>query len=175
MIKECINCRLSYKVRPYRQNQSKFCSYDCYWGKSKNLSQKKCSKCHNDLSINCFIKINRGWSSSCKDCKKKEWKNWSRRNDIKNRYRFYKWNAKRNFRNFEITEEQFRKLIEKGECYYCGSTDKRLGLDRLDSSLGYELHNIVVACRRCNIAKNDMEVKEFIRLCSLIAKRHVAT
>lgn len=35
------------------------------------------------------------------------------------------------------------------------------GLDRRDSSRGYDLDNVVPCCRACNVAKNDMTVDEF--------------
>lgn len=40
-------------------------------------------------------------------------------------------------------------------CYYCGGSLPRqgTGLDRLDSSRGYELDNVVACCRSCNMAK----------------------
>ena len=162
-------------VKPYRKDQAKYCSYDCYWGKSSKLTEKTCTKCNNKLSIKSFGKINRGWSSICKTCKAKEWKNWARRNDVFNRFRFYEWNAKRNGRIFDIDFNTFKGLVENNECFYCGTQSERLGLDRIDSKKGFFVENIAVACRRCNVAKNDMEVEEFLELIRKIAKKHETT
>lgn len=74
----------------------------------------------------------------------------------------------------DITFEDFTQLIFK-PCYYCGmlGSNKRRdtydsgviikynGLDRIDSSGGYTLNNVVSCCKYCNIAKNDMSVEEF--------------
>ena len=117
-----------------------------------------------------FDKVGRGWQSSCKNCRKKEWRNWSRRNDVKNRFRMYQWNSKKVDRDFEIDIEQFKGYVENNTCHYCGSGERRLGMDRVDSSKGYLVENIVPCCYLCNRAKSDMEYDEFIRLCSDIVK-----
>ncbi len=36
------------------------------------------------------------------------------------------------------------------------------GIDRIDSSKGYIQGNVVTCCRTCNVAKMDMDYKEFI-------------
>lgn len=82
----------------------------------------------------------------------------------------------------EINEHDFARLCVKS-CYYCGSepykkaedkqhgsnkalrSDKFIlynGLDRLDSSRGYTIDNVVPCCPRCNYAKNTMTVDEFV-------------
>lgn len=71
-------------------------------------------------------------------------------------------------------------------CYFCGTppSNKRKnkhsalypytfysGIDRLDSSLGYEIGNCVSCCKRCNQAKNDMSVVEFLEMCNKVVQR----
>jgi len=174
VIKECENCKRNFEVKKYRIAKAKFCSYDCYWGRSENISEKECSKCKKTYSINCFQKVNRGFSSSCKYCKAKEFKNWARANDTRNRFRFYEWNAKKHNRDFMLTEARFKEMVEMGECFYCGDNE-RLGIDRIDSNGGYIEGNIIQCCRKCNVAKNNLNVKDFIRMCVNIAKRHGVT
>lgn len=87
---------------------------------------------------------------------------------------------------FTLSDKEFDVLITS-ECYYCGikptSTrfdkplDKELficGVDRIDSSQGYHLTNVVSCCKRCNQAKNDMSVNEFkewlVRICQHFLK-----
>jgi hypothetical protein len=36
------------------------------------------------------------------------------------------------------------------------------GIDRLDSSRGYEMGNVVPCCKQCNWAKNDIPYDEFL-------------
>jgi hypothetical protein len=172
--KTCAKCGVTFPVKPYRFN-AKYCSYDCYWGKSEGKSEKECGKCKRVLPIVWFRKIKRGWQTNCRDCRNKEFKNWSRRNDSFQRFRFYEWRSKKVGRAFEIDLDYFKQLIENGSCFYCGSTEVRLGLDRIDSSVGYTKENILPCCRRCNVAKNDMPIKDFLELCRKIAKLHGTT
>ena len=75
--------------------------------------------------------------------------------------------------------EEFNSLIGK-PCYYCGQAPtihtsliersnksepmlKHNGIDRLDSSIGYELNNCVPCCFKCNHAKNTMTTSEFLK------------
>lgn len=74
---------------------------------------------------------------------------------------------------FDITLEQFIEISSR-TCYYCGAPPTPSkgsrewaayvysnGLDRVDSSKGYLLNNVVPACKRCNMAKSDMTQEEF--------------
>lgn len=173
--KKCIRCGFDYVEKPYRAGKSKYCSYNCYWGRSEDIGEKTCTKCNKTLSINNFVKINRGFGSNCRNCKNKEWKNWARRNDSHNRFRWYEYQSKRVGRQFDIDFETFKKLTIDNLCYYCGSETDRLGLDRVDSSLGYFNGNVVPCCFRCNHAKSDMSQEDFLILCNKIAKNHAIT
>lgn len=88
-------------------------------------------------------------------------------------YRSYKSNAKEKNRIFEVTFDDFVKLVSK-DCHYCGSVPPmRLqktnfnegclanGLDRVDSTKGYLLDNIVPCCSHCNTIKLDLTYTEF--------------
>jgi hypothetical protein len=57
-------------------------------------------------------------------------------------------------------------------CFYCG--DRRAavgGIDRIDSTGGYEWSNVVPSCSRCNISKQTMTAVEFIAGSAIIAER----
>jgi 5-methylcytosine-specific restriction endonuclease McrA len=75
-----------------------------------------------------------------------------------------------------LSTEELYKLL-KGSCHYCGNgllnkmeyKQKHFtynffynGLDRIDSKKGYIRGNVVSCCKKCNLAKSDMEYKEFI-------------
>jgi hypothetical protein len=77
--------------------------------------------------------------------------------------------ASRRSISWEITEEQWVKLSQEN-CYYCNSEPANMiseygfaynGLDRVDSSKGYCLTNVVTSCKICNRAKSDMPQQEF--------------
>lgn len=91
-------------------------------------------------------------------------------------YGAYKTYCKKKGREFSITKEQFLSLSQKN-CTYCGSLPSNNtkayngvyengsftynGLDRVDSTKGYFLENVVTCCKRCNSAKNNMHIDEF--------------
>lgn len=91
-------------------------------------------------------------------------------------YSKYKSHAKTDKKTFNIPLEQFTKLI-KSDCVYCKNKPRNIqkvkrknkrdfkyyynGLDRVNSNIGYKIDNVVPACYSCNIAKNDMTLKEF--------------
>lgn len=88
---------------------------------------------------------------------------------------------KRSKKNGYESDISFEKFIEisKERCFYCGdvgvqsakdnSNGKEItktkisfnGIDRVDSSKGYLLSNVVSCCKHCNTAKNTMSQKEF--------------
>ena len=73
---------------------------------------------------------------------------------------------------FELGKDEFIQWYTKQEraCHYCdlpekyleliankyGSRWKRLTIDCKNNDLGYRLDNIVLACDKCNITKNNM-------------------
>ena len=56
-----------------------------------------------------------------------------------------------------IVLEEFEKWWdEKGDwCAYCGTTEGRLGFDRVDNDKPYQIDNIVWACLECNSRKGS--------------------
>lgn len=97
----------------------------------------------------------------------------------------YKRNAKRSGREFSLTKEQFKNLVESN-CTYCGIEPRQSmfsrnhmtefsrertrftynGIDRKNSTLGYSLENSVPCCKQCNAAKTDMPYEEFMNFIS---------
>jgi hypothetical protein len=87
----------------------------------------------------------------------------------KGKFSEYKFRAKREHYSFQLSFEQFTSFWQK-PCHYCGDPIETIGLDRLDSSKGYELTNVVPCCILCNQAKNDLTVLQFLTLCSKIVE-----
>lgn len=74
-----------------------------------------------------------------------------------------------------LTKEVFKNLI-LDNCHYCGSEPSNVckpkhlygemlynGIDRIDSTKGYEEGNVVTCCKVCNRAKMDMSYEEFVK------------
>lgn len=71
-----------------------------------------------------------------------------------------------------ITRKTFAHLFSL-PCYYCGILPFSIhkshsttfifnGIDRVDSTKGYEDGNVVTCCKTCNIAKANMSLKNFL-------------
>jgi hypothetical protein len=89
---------------------------------------------------------------------------------------------------FLIDKETFTMLVHQN-CNYCGRPPRALtarnkrhseawqkentefcnGIDRVDSTRGYILANIVPCCKTCNIAKNNLTLQEFLDWVDTIA------
>jgi len=87
-------------------------------------------------------------------------------------YQEYKNNVHK--REFSITKKEFKELINKN-CHYCNlppsnkKTTKNKkgiyyysGLDRVNTTGGYHLDNVVPCCKYCNTAKRDRKREDFI-------------
>ncbi|AYV77440.1 MAG: hypothetical protein Dasosvirus2_36 [Dasosvirus sp.] len=89
--------------------------------------------------------------------------NW---NDIAprhNRYCNYSVDAKKRNKDFEITKDEFNAVVTK-KCYYCNNTNAvdQIGIDRLNSNVGYVKNNTLVACCKiCNKMKKHWDNKRF--------------
>ena len=88
------------------------------------------------------------------------------RKTLNGKYLSYKHNAKFRGIGYYLTPEQFFKLV-KGYCYYCNKRNAG-GVDRLDSKEDYIINNCKPCCRTCNIAKNDLSLKDFKKLITKI-------
>ena len=96
-------------------------------------------------------------------------KNKEREQTIKGRYSRYKKSATQRGYSFDLSEDEF-KLFWQKDCSYCGSPIKTIGLDRIDSSIGYQIDNIISCCTRCNRMKSDHTTEEWIAQMYLILK-----
>ena len=63
--------------------------------------------------------------------------------------------------NHTLSEELISTIIAN-ECQYCGETELRMTLDRIDNSKGYTEDNVVPACIRCNYARRDMPYEAWL-------------
>lgn len=94
-------------------------------------------------------------------------------------YASYKRRALKSNKSFSLDIQQFEK-IACGNCFYCGKepglksehnrkferTEKipfiYNGIDRIDSSLGYDISNVVSSCILCNRSKYTRNLEEFL-------------
>lgn len=68
--------------------------------------------------------------------------------------------SKRSLQN-DITVDFIRSLV-KQPCSYCGETELRISLDRIDNAIGHLISNVVAACERCNYLRRDMPYETWL-------------
>lgn len=57
---------------------------------------------------------------------------------------------------------EFKRLVEQ-PCHYCGYNEKKSGLNRLDSSKGYLIDNVVPSCIICNLMRGPVKYNVFLK------------
>lgn len=77
------------------------------------------------------------------------------------KYSDYKCGASKRNLPFELTLEEF-KTFWQADCSYCGDPIATIGLDRVDSSKGYSLDNVVSCCAKCNFMKQEYSEEEWL-------------
>lgn len=96
----------------------------------------------------------------------------------------YKKGAKHRNLCFELPKTLFLELTSS-TCFYCGRppnqsrSEKRFngvylhnGIDRVDSSKGYEKDNCVPCCKHCNVAKMGQTQEAFFIMIKTIYEKH---
>ena len=150
------------------------------------MSTKKCTKCNERKSLDSFysnMKTTDKRQSWCKDCTKKARRearahncayHKAYRNTLRGRFLEYIHTARVRGIIFNLSLEQFATFWQI-PCYFCGDPVDGVRLDRLDSTRGYEMDNIVSSCSMCNYMKNDYTEQEFYGQIKKIAgHKHVS-
>lgn len=166
-------------------NIKKFTSIDKR-GRLRSYVKFDCINCKNE-TVQRIDEYNRK-GKLCKDCKIKQ----NSENQLLNKdlelvcsanllsqlkRRYLKKGLTSNLNKYEVLS------LIKDNCHYCGSEplNKKIykqkhfeynfiynGIDRVDSKKGYIKGNVVTCCKKCNLAKSDMEYNEFINHIKII-------
>jgi len=59
----------------------------------------------------------------------------------------------------DLSEEDMLSILTSN-CHYCG-TSELIGMDRVDSKIGYLKSNVVPCCSKCNVMKMDLDVDDW--------------
>lgn len=86
----------------------------------------------------------------------------------KNKLYWYKKSAMKREIDFNLTTEEFNKLLFSN-CHYCSAAEA-MGVDRKNSSMGYFSYNVVPCCKTCNYMKNTQDYQSFIAQVKAISK-----
>lgn len=88
-------------------------------------------------------------------------------------YHVTKSNAKKRGIKWSLSFEEFELVRASGVCSYCKSDLPEVcgGLDRMDSSKGYHINNVVPCCKDCNTLKShQLTHKEMISVVDLLLR-----
>jgi len=147
-----------------------------YRKKSKSYWKCLCD-CGNEVII-VSGNLKTGMSRSCGCLRTHKYK--PGESGLRSLYLKYKKSAKREGRIFNLAPDEFKELTS-GNCSYCGMKPSKVssaertfklevksyttyiynGIDRIDSSKGYETGNVTSCCRWCNVIKRERTVEEF--------------
>lgn len=160
------------KTKKGRRRRYYKCLCDC-----GNICVKNRDSLIGNYTRSCGCKINESRAERAKERLK-----YKDPSQIRYLYTMAKGNAKYNNRTFTLTYEEYKKYILES-CYYCGVEPSNLckkkkyygelkynGIDRIDSSKGYEESNCVTCCFICNRAKMDMGFLEFLNYIQRLIK-----
>ena len=158
------SCGCVHKEKISQLNES-LREYD----EDKNIVGKICCLCKRMLSIDNFYKNSRtadGYHGTCKYCSV---------HSFTGRYNTYKRGARSRGLDFLLSQDEF-DLITQKPCYYCGEYEKRYfdepysGIDRVDSSKGYDIENVLPCCETCNRMKLDYNTSFWLNKMQKIIK-----
>lgn len=148
------------KVRLYQKN-SRERHKDSYQIKKKEWRDKNREK---------VLLIQRAWREKNKNKIREYSKKWKLENPLKAKYKKYKYSSPKRGYKFNLSYEEFVSILNNAECYYCGTNEVNLGLDRMNNSIGYEFSNVVPCCWNCNKAKRVLSKEAFVKICISVAK-----
>lgn len=80
---------------------------------------------------------------------------------INGKYRLYSSAAEKRGYEFSLSAQEFGEVISK-PCTYCGEESSKMGVDRIDNSIGYTTENSTSCCKMCNYMKNKHSVEDFL-------------
>lgn len=93
----------------------------------------------------------------CKDCNLDA----NLKTNINHRFREYKHSAAKRNHAWDLSIREFVQLWNS-QCSYCGGKIEGIGIDRVDSTVGYTTKNIVPCCTSCNMMKGSTPKNEWI-------------
>ncbi len=76
-------------------------------------------------------------------------------------------------RENDLTKKFIEVEIAKG-CSYCGESEIRMTLDRIDNDKGHMVNNVVPACIRCNYTRKNMPYEAWLVVAEGMRKARAA-
>lgn len=183
----CKSCTIEYNKKWYSENKKDHISYVASHKKRKTHTCNNCGKSEPEVT---FYQKRDSQSSRprflCVECSKEYRKKYPTRTDSRKRGNKKKA-AKEKVERTDPTQRAkyimrdsrtsdikkgldndldigFVNLLISNPCSYCGTTQERMTLDRIDNSLGHSKSNVIPACIQCNFFRRDMPYEAWMLL-----------
>lgn len=117
--------------------------------------------CYNSCMAKTRAEMNRAYYRSSRASAARE--------SVERIFKTYKADARSRGFEFDLALEQFTAFWRK-PCHYCHGTVERIGLDRVDNSIGYVLSNLVSCCHPCNHMKRNWSREFFVEQCRRVVR-----
>ena len=140
------------------------------------MTTKTCTACNETKTLDQFSKDKASPDDHqyrCKACQKakgatyhaenreqRNTKNATYSQAPKGKFTAYKSKAKTRGLPFDLTFDEFMTFWQ-ADCSYCKRPIPTIGIDRIDSNIGYTLANAVPCCTACNTMKLDFSLEEW--------------
>lgn len=152
--KECKVCRADRRKKRAQEAQNNINPSECALP-----SSHRCIECNRSIIQGARFTLRKDsvsvqYRGKCVDCMTK-WHD-------DNRVHLIEYNAKRRNIFFDESKRCEFEDIVKLPCHYCDENDRVSGLDRLNSSLGYTIENVVPCCMICNLIKGKTCYEQFL-------------
>lgn len=69
-------------------------------------------------------------------------------------------------------DRDFAEDLIRSGCHYCGDTQGRMTLDRIDNTKAHNRENVVASCLRCNYMRGSMPYKAWLHLVPTVREAH---
>lgn len=135
------------------------------------MAIQECKVCKKIMPTESFSKAGKR-NRICRVCSQEKLKVWKgegggEKNRASRIYQRSRSRARKNGIESRLTLSEFKDWFERetneGVCFYCQhpldlanpNSLQGITLDRMDNTKGYEVGNMVLACRRCNVIKGS--------------------
>lgn len=163
-LKVCSKCRLELNIKMFHRNRAAKDGLGAYCKKCHAIANKSTKKTYRINHRDRVISRKRAYRLQNIDKVKNTYKIYKR--SISGRYAALKDQANQRNIDITITLDEYSAFIQDKRCLYCDGSlpECGSGLDRIDNTLGYTLHNVNPCCTDCNYVRgNRFTAQEMIK------------
>ena len=154
-MKTCTKCKELKELNQFGKDLTRKDGLNCYCKACIRIHSKTYYKANPEKNK----AKNKAWDKANPGKRRAYGKAYS--NTLIGRYTAYRCSAKTRGIPFSFTKDEFATFWQL-PCSYCGDPILTIGIDRVDSSLGYVEGNCVPCCTVCNIMKLDYNEEQWL-------------